>query len=82
MQLPTTDNTTCGTTPYGASAPCPTVAGSSEYLQSYLSNALLTQAWSLGGGFINQSHGVPDWCVLTAASRAPSCVACVQVCIM
>lgn len=61
VKLPTTDNTTCGTTPYGASAPCPTVAGSSAYLQSYLSNALLTQAWSLGGGFINQSHGVPDW---------------------
>jgi hypothetical protein len=63
VHLPTSNNATCGTTPYGAPAPCPTVEGSSAYLQQYLESALLTQAWSVNGGFLNAPNGEPDWWV-------------------
>jgi hypothetical protein len=53
-------NVTCGERPSGAGpAPCPTPEGSNSFLQHFLSDALLDDAWSVAGGFVDGA--ISDW---------------------
>jgi hypothetical protein len=52
-------NETCGTRPSGAPAPCPTPDGSNAFLQHYLSDSLLDNAWRVCCGASRGAIG--DW---------------------
>ena len=52
-------NTTCGTRPNGMRAPCPTPAGSNEFLRDHLWDALLHHGWDVYHGKWMVHHS--DW---------------------